>query len=148
MYQRGGGDGAGEVRDDTDKVRLADRGNLHHFGDAAHVWQGGAHVVDVVILHQRVEIPAVAPFFASGDGNFDQLPQARKVFAKGFRAHGILDEEGRQRLDEIAAANGVRQVESLMKINAPIAVFSHAFARLNAFVVKLIQLLVGIEGGF
>ena len=34
-----------------------------------------------------------------------------------------------------------------MKINAPIAVLSHAFARLNAFVVKLIQLLARIEGG-
>src|SRR5438874_997724 len=106
MHQRGGGDGSGEVRDDTDKVRLAKRGNLHHFGDAANVWQRGTDIVDVVILHERVEIPAVAPFFARRDGNFDQLPKARKVFAKGLRAHGILDEEGRKRLDEIAAANG------------------------------------------
>src|SRR5438094_6408115 len=140
MDQRGGGDGAGEVRDDTDKVRLADRGNLHHFGDAAHVWQGGADVVVVVILHQLVEIPAIAPFLARRDGDLHQLSQARKVFAKGLRAHRILDEEGRKRLDEIAAAYGVRQFESLVKIDAPIAILSHAFARLHAFVVKLIQL--------
>ena len=32
-----------------------------------------------------------------------------------------------------------------MKVNAPIAVFSYAFARLHAFLVKLIQFLTGIE---
>ena len=52
---------------DADEMRLADRGDLHHLGDAADVGQRGAHVIDVVVLHQLVEVPAVAPLFAGRD---------------------------------------------------------------------------------
>ena len=34
-----------------------------------------------------------------------------------------------------------------MKIDAEVAIFSYAFARLHALLVKLIQFLTGIEGG-
>ena len=128
-------------------MRLADCRNLHHFGNAAHVRQRGAHVINIVVLHQRIEIPAIPPFLARRDGNLYELSQTRQVFAEGLRTHGILDEEGRKRFDQVASANGVRQIESLMKINAPVAVFAHAFARLQAFLVKLIQFLSRIERG-
>ena len=64
MDLSGGGDGTGEVRNDADVVRLAQGADADQLGDAADVRQRAADEIEVVVLHQLVEVPPRAPFFA------------------------------------------------------------------------------------
>ena len=68
------------------------------------------------------------------------------VFEERFRAHRVFHEIRRQVLNQLAAAHGFSQIETLMKIHRPIAVLAHAFARLRAVFVKLVQALVRVVG--
>ena len=72
--------------------------------------------------------------------------QQRQVFAEGLVAHRVFDEVGREVLDQIAAANGVGEVEALVEVDAPIAVLADAFAGLGALFGQFVEALVGIVG--
>jgi hypothetical protein len=48
----------------ADIVSLTQGRDLDHFGDAADVGQRGPDEIQVVVLHQAVEVPALAPLFA------------------------------------------------------------------------------------
>src|ERR1700722_14645577 len=59
-------DRPGEMRNDTDEMSFTHGGDLHHFGNAAYIGQGGANIIYVVIFDKLVEVPAVSPLLASG----------------------------------------------------------------------------------
>ena len=84
------------MRNDAYKMGFANRGNLHHFSNAADVGQGGADEINVVIFNQLVEVPPVAPFLARSQRNVHFLAQDRKVLQEGLRADRIFDEEWSQ----------------------------------------------------
>ena len=120
--------------------------NLHHLGNAAHIGQRGAHVIDIVVFHQLVEIPAAAPFLARRNRHFHHGPEFRQISDKRLRAYGIFNEIRRQAFDQIAAAHGVGKIEALVEVDAEIAVLAHAVTHLHALIVKLIELLVCVVG--
>ena len=135
MDERGGGEGAGEVRDDADGVRLAHGGDLHHLRDPADVGQRRPDEVDVVVLDQPVEVPAQAPLLAVRQGHRRHLAQLGDVRQRVLVAHGVLDEERVVGLDRLAAAQGVAKVEALMEVDAPVASGSDSLACLPAFLL-------------
>src|SRR5207302_2021675 len=59
----------------------------------------------------------------------------------------VLHEERRQALDLVAAANRIRQIEALMKINHPLAVRSHSLPRLRALFLQVRDPLPRVVGG-
>ena len=69
--------GPGEVRNHADEVRFAQRRYLDPLGDATHVRQGAAGVVDHVLFNQAIEVPPAAPLFPGRDRHFHLMPQAR-----------------------------------------------------------------------
>src|SRR5262249_52725921 len=73
--------------------------------------------------------------------------QTRKVFSECLSAHRILDKERCKAFDESASANRVREVESLVKIDAEITILADAFARFHALLVKLTHFLTRIKSG-
>ena len=105
------------MRNDADEMGFADGGNFHHLSDAADIGQGGAYKINVVIFDELVEVPPVAPLFARCQGNIHFLAQDRNVLQKGFGADRIFDEERSQVLDQVAAANGIVEVEALVEID-------------------------------
>ena len=84
--------------------------------------------VDGMMLDERVEVPAVAPLFAGGQGDIDFLAKDGQILQKGLSADGVFDEEGREVLDQVAAADGFGEIEALMEVDGPFAVFADAFA--------------------
>ena len=66
---------------------------------------------------------------------------------EGLGADRIFDEEGGEIFDQVAAANGVGEVEALVEVDAPVAVFADTFARLRAFVVELVHSFVRVVSG-
>ena len=147
VNQGGGGDGAGEMGHDADIVRLAEGGDLHHFRDAADVGQRRADVIEVVILDQAMEIPALAPFLASGNGHRGQLPQFRNILVERLGAHGILDEIRFQIFQFLAGANGVGKIETLVQVNDPVTILAHPFPHVLAILDDLPHAFVGFKGG-
>ncbi len=121
------------MRDDADRVGLADGGDFHHLGDAAHVRQRGANEVHVVVLHERVEIPLESPLFAVGQRHRRHLPELGKVLQRVLVADRVFDEEGVVRFDSLAGTQRVVQLEALVKVDAPVAVRAHALAHVLAF---------------
>src|ERR1700741_357721 len=128
-------------------MRLAYCPDLHHLGDSSDVRQCSADVINIVVLYEAIKIPSIPPPLARCDRDLYQFSETRKVFAKYLRAHGILDKQRRKAFDQIAPPDRVRQIESLMKIDAEVAILPHAFARLHALPVELIQFLAGVERG-
>src|SRR5262249_34916067 len=139
--------GACEMGGDSYEVSLAESGDLHHLGDAADVWKRGAHIIDGMVFDERVEVPAVAPLLSSGKRNVDLAAKGGNVLEEGFGADGIFDEERVVLLDEVAAADSVGEVEALVEVDAPVAVFTDAFAYLFAFFADFVDALARIEGG-
>src|SRR5947209_7967038 len=93
VYQRRCRNGASEVRDDSNKMCLTYRCDLHHFCDAPDVRQSGTNVVDRVLLHQWVEIPTISPLLSCGQRHIHLIAKYRDVLQKGFGAHRIFNEE-------------------------------------------------------
>ena len=90
----------------TDKVRFAHVGDLEELGDAACVGHGNPRVIDQVLLHQFVDVPAVAVLFGCRDG-YLHLPAQRAIYAGILRADQVLNEVRTQRLDHIAEGHSV-----------------------------------------
>jgi hypothetical protein len=132
------------VGNDADKVGFTDGGDLHHLRDAAHVRQRGAYKVDGVIFDQLIEVPSVSPFLACGQGNIDFAAQDGEVLLKGFRAHRVFHEEGSEVFNRVAAANGIGQVETLMEVDAPVAIFADTFPHLGALSAHDVDALAGV----
>src|ERR1700683_5319489 len=118
--------------DDAHEMRFAHGRDLEHFGYSAHVGQRGAHEVDVVILDEWIEVPAVAPLRARSQRNVYFLAQDREILEKGFCADGVLHKKWGQIFDQVAAANRIGKIESLMEIDSPVAILSHAVAHRGA----------------
>src|SRR5258708_24478568 len=129
---------------DAHKMGFANSGNLHNFSDAADVRQGGTDKIDVVILHQSVEVPPVAPLLAGRQRDVDLAAQDRKVLQEGFSPNRVFDEERGQVLDLVTAPDGIGQVKALVEIDNPIAVFADAFPRLGTLVAKMGNSLSGV----
>src|SRR4051812_48312442 len=127
------------MRHDTDEVRLANRGDLHHLGDAPHVRQCGADIVDIMMLHQLVEVPAISPLLAGGNRDLDHSPQNRQVLLKRLRPDRVLYKKRRKALDQVASANRVRKIKPLVEIDHPIAALSDAIARLYTILIDLVE---------
>ena len=85
-----------------------------------------------VVLDQLVEVPAVAPFLPGGQRHADLLAEDRQVLVERLGADRVFHEERLDVLDHFARANGVAEVEPLVKIDAPVAVLADAFAGLLA----------------
>src|SRR4051812_6680179 len=128
-----GCDRPGEMRRYTYEVGFAQRSNLVHLGDPANIGKRRPEKVDVVILYQRVEIPAISPLLAGRYRHSHFPAQDREVLLKGFGPHRIFHKKRSEILDCIAAPNGVGQVEALMEIDAPISVLSHTLPHLRAY---------------
>src|SRR5262249_37925577 len=136
-----GCDWTGKVWHDSDEVCLAESGDLHHLGNASNVGEGSTDEVDVVIFHERVEVPPISPFFTGGQGNVDLFPQDGQVLEKSLGANGVLEKERGETLDFVAAANCIGEIESLMKVDDPIAVFAYAFPCCRAFLCEVVDAL-------
>ena len=103
--------------------------------------------VDGVILDEGVEVPAIAPLFAGGKRDIDFLAQDGQVLKEGFSADGVFNEEGREVLDLVAAADGFVEIEALVEVDAPFAVFADTFARGGALIAEVRDAFAGVEGG-
>ena len=110
------------MRDDAYGVRLAHRRDLHHLRDAADIGQRGAHVVDVVVLHEPVEVPALAPLLAVRQRAGGHLAQLGDVLERVLVAHRVFYQEGLVLLDQLAAAQRVGEVEPLVEVDGEVAV--------------------------
>ena len=99
------------------------------------------------LLHQLVEVPAIAPLFARGERNFDRLPQDRQIFVEGFGADRVLDEvaardlrsgrsRGSRRRDRSAGGNRCTSRRSCRRLRAPATQSSY----------ELIDALARVEG--
>src|ERR1700675_1132608 len=135
------------MRNDADKVRLAYGRDLHHLGDSADIRERHANVVEIVILNQLVEVPAIAPLLAGGERHLDGSTQDRQILLESFGADRVFDKERRQVFDEPAPSNSVRQIEPLVEIDTEVAVLADAVARLCAIVVKLVYSFASVVGG-
>src|SRR6266567_828251 len=71
--------------------------------------------------------------------HLDHAPQDRQVLSKRFLANRVFHEVRRKRLDQVAAAYGVRKVKPLVKIDHPFAVLPDALARLHAILINLME---------
>ena len=71
MDQCGGRHRAGEVGHDADVVRLAQGGNLEHFGDSAGPVNVRLEYVDCLRVHERLETPAGVLVFSTRDRHTD-----------------------------------------------------------------------------
>src|SRR5579872_7345948 len=147
VNQRRRRDGSGEMGNDADKMRLADRRDLHHLGDTADVRQRRANIVDVVVLDQLVEVPTITPLFSRCDGHASRCAELRQILRESFGSNGVFDEVRREILDQIAAADRFGEIEALVKIHAPVAIFTDALPRLDAFVIEAVQGRVGVVDG-
>ena len=112
--------------------------------NATHIGQCRADEIDVVVFHQAIEIPAISPFLASSQRNVHFAAQDGKILLKRLGADGVFDEERSKFLDLVAAANGVHEVEALMKIDYPIGVLANTFPHLGAFFAKMGNALSGV----
>ena len=120
---------------------------FEHLGDAADVGEGGADEVDVMMLDEGVEVPAIAPLFSGGEGDVDLLAEDGQVLLEGFGADGVFDEEGGEVFDFVAAADGFVEIEALVEVDAPFAVFADTFAGGGALFAEMRDALAGVVGG-
>ena len=137
--------GSGEMRDQADIMRFAQRGNLLVFSDAADVGDGDARVVDQALLDQFVDVPLVAELLAHSDRHFDVRAQLA-VDVGILGAQQVFAEVGFERLDERAQADGVGEVEAGVVVDGPVARVAYAGANFGALAVRLAHHLVGVEG--
>ena len=147
VYLRGRGDRSGEMRDDADVVRLAQRADADHLGDAADVRQRAADEVEVVVLDQLVEIPAGAPFLAGGERHAGEAAQLGDVLEERVGLHRIFDQIGLELLDQAAAAQRVGEREALVEVHHEIAARTDAFACGAAVGLHLPYALAGVVAG-
>ena len=134
------------MRNDADEMRFADRRDLHHLRDSAYVRQRGADIIDVVVFHQTVEIPAISPFLSGGDRHLHHFAQLRKIVIESLGPHRVLNEKRRERFDQVASADRVRKIEALVEVDAEIAILTDAFPNLDAILVKLVYLFARVVG--
>ena len=69
--QGGRGNRSGEVRDETDIMRLCDRCDLHEFRDATGVGKRHARIVNESLFDEFVDVPSVPKLFANGNRYFN-----------------------------------------------------------------------------
>ena len=100
-----------------------------------------------VIFDERVEVPAIAPLFAGGQGDVDLLAEDGQVLKEGLGADGVFDEEGGEVLNHVAAADGVGEIEALVEVDGPVAVFADTFAHGGAHIAHGGDALAGVVGG-
>src|SRR5205085_6094219 len=105
------------------------------------------NIIDIMVLHQFVEVPAIAPLFSGSNRHSDHSPQLRDVLQESLGAHGIFDKIRREAFDQSASSYGVGQVEPLVEIDAPIASFADAVAGLRAVFQQLIHSFMRVESG-
>src|SRR5438105_11695569 len=121
MDVRGGRNRTGEMRHDSDFVRVAHCHDLQHFGDAADVRERRAGVVDIAIFDQRLELRSLTPFFAGREWHGRQHPKLRNLGPELFFPHRIFYQERPERLDQAADFERFMEVEFLMDVDRPVA---------------------------
>src|SRR5215813_12961955 len=77
--ERGCGDGASKVRNDSNEMRFTQGSNLHHLRYAAYVGQGSPDKVDIMMFDERVEVPSIAPLLTRSQRHVDLAAQNRQV---------------------------------------------------------------------
>ena len=137
MDVRGGRNRTGEVRHDSDFVRVAHRHDLQHLGDAADVRERRAGVVDIAIFDQRLELRSLTPFFAGREWHGRQHPKLWNLGPELFFPHWILYQERPERLDQAADLERFMEVELLMDVDRPVAVRSNAVEDLHMIAIRI-----------
>ena len=122
---------SGEVGNDPDLVGIADRHDLQHLRDPAHVRQRRAREVDVALLDERAELGPRSPFLPRRERDGGQQPQLRNLRAELLLTHRILDAERAVRLHQPADFDGFVEVELLVQVDHPVAVGTDAFPNLR-----------------
>ena len=144
MDLSGGGDWTGEVRNDADVVRLAQGADADQLGDAADVRQRAADEIEVVVLHQLVEVPPRPPFLARGQRHAGQAAQFRNVLKKRIGLNRILDEIRIELFDHPAAAERVGEGEPLVEVDHEVPARTNAFAGGAAVGLHLAHAFAGV----
>ncbi len=124
-------DGPGEVRHDADLVVVAERHDLQHLGDAAHVRQRGAREVDIALFDKRTEIRAGAPFLTRRQRHRRQQPELRNLRTELLLAQRVLHAVRSNGLHQPAQFHGFVEVEALVQVDHPVAVAADTLADLR-----------------
>ena len=66
---------------------------------------------------------------------------------KGFGADGVFNEQWSEVFNLVAATDGFVEVEALMEVDAPFAVFADPFAGFGAHIAEVGDAFAGVEGG-
>ena len=66
---------------------------------------------------------------------------------KGFGADGVFNEERSEIFDLVATADGIVEVEALVEVDDPFAIFADAFARSGTLVAEMRDALARVVGG-
>ena len=82
----------------------------------------------------------------AAERNIHFAAQDGKVLLKRLGPNRVFDEEGSQIFNRVATANGVRQIEALMEIDAPVAILPYALSHLGAFFAHVVNPLPGVVG--